>query len=329
MDNGENGGPAIVYVIAGCIAGAIEAIATWPTEYIKTKLQLQKQSQDKLINNRTELAVSTSYEYEAKSPTSFVLMAVQSVDDMLDDPPPLLLPYTDMISGMIYTVKTLGFFALYYGLTPTLLGSIPKAGLRFGLFSWFSNMLRDDDGILSIEMCFVAGCAAGVVEALLVVAPVETIKTKCIQLDMPFWEGLKEIVQLEGIGGVYTGWLATVVKQSSNHGLRFVWYSEYKRMVTHDGQYALTPTMALFGGMTAGTFAALANQPADVIKTRMQGVRAEYTSTWDCIRKTFASEGVAGFYTGIVPRLSRVIPGQGILFLSYEMIVAALLFYFT
>lgn len=314
----ENSGPAIVYIIAGAIAGAIEAIATWPTEYIKTKLQLQKQCQDNI--NRIEALSSSSYDTKDRD-----FVAGMMADDLMD--PPLLLPYTDMISGIIYTVRTLGFFALYRGLAPTLIGSIPKAGLRFGLFSWFSNLLRDDDGILSLDMCLVAGFAAGVVEALLVVAPVETIKTKCIQLDMDFWEGLKEIFRLEGIGGVYTGVWATVLKQSSNQALRFVWYSSYKRVVTHDGQYAMTPMMAFFGGMTAGIFSALGNQPMDVIKTRMQGIRAEYTSIWDCIRKTFAREGIPGFYTGIVPRLSRVIPGQGILFLSYEMIVSAILFY--
>merc|ERR1712086_237143 len=148
------------------------------------------------------------------------------------------------ISGVVYTVKTLGFFALYYGLTPTLLGSIPKAGIRFGVFSWLSRLLQDDEGTLSIGNCFLAGCMAGIVEALLVVVPAETIKTKCIQLDLPFWEGLTEILRLEGLGGIYTGGLATVVKQSTNHGLRFVWYSEYRRIVTHEGQDALTPLMA-------------------------------------------------------------------------------------
>lgn len=31
-------------------------------------------------------------------------------------------------------------------------------------------------------------------------------------------------------------------------------------------------------------------------------------------------EGVAGLYKGLVPRLGRVIPGQGIIFMSYERI---------
>lgn len=35
-----------------------------------------------------------------------------------------------------------------------------------------------------------------------------------------------------------------------------------------------------------------------------------------------ASEGPKGLYKGVVPRLGRVIPGQGIIFMSYERIQA-------
>lgn len=43
------------------------------------------------------------------------------------------LPYTGMVSGLSYYVRTTGFLSLYRGLAPTLIGSIPKAGIRFGL----------------------------------------------------------------------------------------------------------------------------------------------------------------------------------------------------
>ncbi|CAN0234431.1 unnamed protein product, partial [Hapterophycus canaliculatus] len=32
------------------------------------------------------------------------------------------------------------------------------------------------------------------------------------------------------------------------------------------------------------------------------------------------AEGAKGLYKGVVPRLGRVIPGQGIIFMSYERI---------
>jgi solute carrier family 25 citrate transporter 1 len=88
----------------------------------------------------------------------------------------------------------------------------------------------------------------------------------------------------------------------------------------------LEANLQLFiGGMTAGMLSTIGNQPLDVLKTRMQGIRSEYSSAWECIYKTFRREGIAGFYTGIVPRLARVIPGQGIIFMSFEFIVSILM----
>jgi solute carrier family 25 citrate transporter 1 len=115
------------------------------------------------------------------------------------------LPYTGMVSGLSYTVRTTGFLSLYRGLAPTLIGSVPKAGIRFGLNSVIKDLLRDKDGKLTPGKNFLAGLGAGVSEALVIVAPVETVKTKCIELNMPFIKGLKHIVATEGIVGVYQG----------------------------------------------------------------------------------------------------------------------------
>jgi solute carrier family 25 citrate transporter 1 len=90
-------------------------------------------------------------------------------------------------------------------LAPTLVGSVPKAGIRFGLNSVIKEKLRDKNGKLTIGKNFVAGLGAGVTEALLIVAPVETVKTKVIELNMSFVTGLKHIIKTEGLGGVYKG----------------------------------------------------------------------------------------------------------------------------
>lgn len=177
------------------------------------------------------------------------------------------LPYTSMISGLTYTVQTTGFFSLYRGLAPTLIGSIPKAGIRFGLNSVIKEALRDEQGHLTPGKHFVAGLGAGVSEALIIVAPVETVKTKCIELDQPFVKGFKHIVQTEGLVGVYQGAAATAMKQGSNQGLRFMWFNEYKRVLEEKG-IAMTPLMGLLGGMSAGCFSTLGNNPFDVVKVR-------------------------------------------------------------
>lgn len=231
------------------------------------------------------------------------------------------LPYTGMVSGLRYTVQTTGFLSLYRGLAPTLIGSIPKAGIRFGLNAILKDNLRDANGNLTPAKNFVAGLGAGVTEALIIVAPVETVKTKCIETNMAFVKGFKHILANEGVAGIYQGAAATAMKQGSNQGLRFMWFNEYKKMVTNDGETPMTPLLGLFGGMSAGCFSTLGNNPFDAVKTRMQGTHAsQYTSTLDCFRQILSKEGVGAFYAGVVPRLGRVVPGQGIIFMSFESI---------
>jgi solute carrier family 25 citrate transporter 1 len=51
----------------------------------------------------------------------------------------------------------------------------------------------------------------------------------------------------------------------------------------------------------------MANNPVDVIKTKMQGINAHhYDGFADCGRQIMHESGVAGFYAGVVPRLCRV-----------------------
>jgi len=54
----------------------------------------------------------------------------------------------------------------------------------------------------------------------------------------------------------------------------------------------------------------------------MQGTKAkQYGNTLDCFKQVLSKEGVGAFYAGVVPRLGRVVPGQGIIFMSFETIV--------
>lgn len=104
--------------------------------------------------------------------------------------------------------------------------------------------------------------------------------------------------------------------------LRFVVLCRYKRAVLgYTGEENLNSVQSLFGGMTAGCCSVLGNNPIDTIKTRMQGTQAaQYKGTMDCVMQTVRNEGLAGFYKGALARMGRVVPGQGVLFMTYEKI---------
>ena len=230
--------------------------------------------------------------------------------------------YTGIVSCAQYTLKTTGFLSFYRGMLVTLIGSIPKAGIRFGGVSKVKNVLRKEDGSLTAARTLLAGMTAGAIEATVAVTPAETIKTRLIDGNKGLLRGVLDILKKEGIGGLYKGWGPTVAKQSSNVGLRFMAFDQYKFFMTNNGERQLKPYEQFLGGMCSGCFSTLCNNPADMVKTRMQGLEAasRYSSVIDCIQKVVQKEGVLAFWKGVGPRLSRVVPGQGIIFMSYEQI---------
>lgn len=155
------------------------------------------------------------------------------------------------------------------------------------------------------------------------VTPLETMKTKMIETNTGLISGVRLILAESGIRGLYQGLSATIIKQASNQGLRFMFFNKYKDIVTGEGATPLSPIGALLGGMGAGCFSTLGNNPADVIKTQMQGRSAAlYTSTADCALQLWRAGGVGAFYKGCLARMGRVVPGQGIIFMSFESIQA-------
>ncbi len=155
---------------------------------------------------------------------------------------------------------------------------------------------------------FLAGMGAGIVEAVVAVTPIDTIKTKLIESNKSTIEGVRYIVRTSGIKGIYQGVFATMLKQGSNQGLRFMFFNKYKEQMALAG-VAISPLVSLAGGMLAGCFSTLLNNPIDVVKTRLQG-GGSYAGTLDCFQRIATEEGLRGFYRGVIPRLGRVVPGQ-------------------
>jgi len=266
-------------ILSGGIAGGLETIVIWPTEYTKTLLQLQ-------TNKQTP-------------------------------------KYKGMIDCATQQINKYGAVGLYRGMVPALGFAIPKAGIKFGSFSFFHSLIikntnNEDMPIKNLT----AGMMAGVTEAILVVTPQETLKTKLIEMNNGFYNGIKTIVKNEGVLGIYNGLIPTILKQSTNQGLRFMSYGIYKNAIMNiNGNQKITTSQSFIGGMIGGSISTLCNNPIDVVKTRMQGLNShQYNSTLNCIRIIIKKEGVYAFYKGLIPRLMRVIPGQGIIFASYEKI---------
>jgi len=160
-----------------------------------------------------------------------------------------------------------------------------------------------------------SGGAAGVVEALVAVIPMETIKTKFIhdmnsknpKYNKGMIHGVSSIIKTEGFSGIYKGVSATVAKQGGNQMSRFAiqgivndfWVGKVKRKLF------LRETFVT-GGI-AGFFSSYLTQPFDTAKTKMQGLdSSKYKSLIDCMKTIVKENGVSGLWKGITPRAVRV-----------------------
>lgn len=107
-----------------------------------------------------------------------------------------------------HIVTTEGFFALYKGLTPTLVSGVPFVALQMTLFSELSRRApRNADGTRSLLWMMPAGACAGVVAQTLTY-PGDTVR---------------KLMMVDGVGGApraYSGMVDCCRKIAARHGWR-------------------------------------------------------------------------------------------------------------
>ena len=82
-----------------------------------------------------------------------------------------------MINTMKQTFRERGFLGFYRGYGALLMFSVPKNQVRFGTYTFMQTSVLTEK---SKKNNFLCGLAAGASEAVLVVTPQETLKTKLI-----------------------------------------------------------------------------------------------------------------------------------------------------
>ncbi|XP_014230306.1 putative tricarboxylate transport protein, mitochondrial [Trichogramma pretiosum] len=135
-----------------------------------------------------------------------------------------------------------------------------------------------------------------------------------------FFHGVGIILKEHGFRGVYQGLGPTMIKQGSNQAIRFFVMESCKDWYKGGDNSKPVPKLVVGAfGAIAGAASVYGNTPIDVIKTRMQGLEAsKYKNSWDCAVKIWQNEGPRAFYKGTVPRLGRVCLDVAITFMIYD-----------
>ena len=136
-------------------------------------------------------------------------------------------------------------------------------------------------------------------------------------------DALIKIVKTDGVHGIYRGLTPTIMKQGTNQMVRFPFQTFFVSLMTRgDKELKKSPLVNGIAGAFAGAASVLVTMPQDTIKTRMQGEEAKklYKNTLDCAKQIIKKDGVLFFYAGTWPRLIRVSLDVGITFFIYPLL---------
>ncbi|KAK2721465.1 calcium-binding mitochondrial carrier protein Aralar1-like isoform X2 [Artemia franciscana] len=218
-----------------------------------------------------------------------------------------------------------GFFGLYRGLVPQLMGVAPEKAIKLTTNDLVRDKLTDKNGNLPLWAEAVAGgCAGG--SQVVFTNPLEIVKIR-LQVAGEIATATKVsalgVVKDLGFFGLYKGAKACFLRDIPFSAIYFPAYAHAKAALANENGYN-SPWSLLAAGALAGVPAASLVTPADVIKTRLQVVARQgqttYSGVFDAARKIWAEEGGAAFWKGATARVFRSSPQFGVTLVTYELL---------
>ncbi|XP_005152663.1 electrogenic aspartate/glutamate antiporter SLC25A12, mitochondrial [Melopsittacus undulatus] len=269
----------------GSVAGAVGATAVYPIDLVKTRMQNQR-STGSVVG---ELMYKNSFDCFKK------------------------------------VLRFEGFFGLYRGLLPQLIGVAPEKAIKLTVNDFVRDKFTKKDGSIPLPAEVLAGGCAGASQVIFT-NPLEIVKIR-LQVAGEITTGPRvsaiSVIKDLGLLGLYKGAKACFLRDIPFSAIYFPVYAHSKLMLADENGHVGGLNL-LTAGAIAGVPAASLVTPADVIKTRLQvAARAgqtTYSGVIDCFRKILKEEGASAFWKGAGARVFRSSPQFGVTLVTYELL---------
>ncbi|XP_069547162.1 solute carrier family 25 member 55a isoform X1 [Brachyistius frenatus] len=268
--------------------------------------------------------------------------------------------YKNMMDCLVKTVRSEGYFGMYRGAAVNLTLVTPEKAIKLAANDFFRHHLSKDGKGLTVFKEMLAGCGAGMCQVI-ITTPMEMLKiqlqdagrlaaqqqkpimmspTKLVAtntvLSRSYNSGTvasapraasatqiaKELVRTQGIRGLYRGLGATLMRDVPFSIIYFPLFANLNRLGKPSPEKPSPFFWAFLSGCAAGSVAAVAVNPCDVVKTRLQtlnkGASEEtYAGVVDCVSKLLRKEGPSAFLKGAGCRALVIAPLFGIAQVMY------------
>lgn len=234
------------------------------------------------------------------------------------------------LSGMaVQVVRNHGFFALYNGLSASILRQLTYSMTRFAIYEGMKNNVLGKGGEMPFYQKVLLGGVAGAVGGF-VGTPADMINVR-MQNDVKLpvnerrnykhaIDGLIQVYSKEGATKLFSG--ATMA--SSRAVLvtigQLSFYDQIKQMLLLSGFFKDNIVLHFSSSFAAGAIATLLTMPLDVLKTRLMNAPPGTYSSIGACAKDIMKTGPSGFFKGFVPAFVRLGPHTILTFIFFEQL---------
>ena len=218
-------------------------------------------------------------------------------------------------------VYNYGIKSLYKGINASLAQVGGKAAIRFTVYDYINNLLRDNNGYICNQKKLISGLMAGTIESIVWTAPTERIKI-LQQKNSKYTFNTLKIINMYGFKGLYIGTIPTIIKQSTSVGIRFWLYNVLKdKFINSDKNISSIKTLCI--GFIAGSCSTVLNHPFDVIKSNIQSNETQKKiNIYKCFKQLIKENDVLSLFNGLNARFIRTGIAQGVTFVVYENFIS-------
>ncbi|KAM6131923.1 LOW QUALITY PROTEIN: electrogenic aspartate/glutamate antiporter SLC25A12, mitochondrial [Phoenicopterus ruber ruber] len=217
-----------------------------------------------------------------------------------------------------------GFFGLYRGLLPQLIGVAPEKAIKLTVNDFVRDKFTKKDGSIPLPAEVLAGGCAGASQVIFT-NPLEIVKIR-LQVAGEITTGPRvsalSVIKDLGLLGLYKGAKACFLRDIPFSAIYFPVYAQSKLMLADENCQVEGNLLA--AGSHCRCACCFLVTPADVIKTRLQvAARAgqtTYSGVIDCFGKILREEGPFGFLEGSWSSVFRSSPQFGVTLVTYELL---------
>ncbi|GFY29049.1 mitochondrial dicarboxylate carrier [Trichonephila clavipes] len=226
-------------------------------------------------------------------------------------------------------IRQQGVFALYNGLSASILRQLTYSTTRFGIYEVVKQNISSPDENLPFYKKILLAAGAGACGGL-VGTPADMVNVRMQNdIKLPFeqrrnykhaLDGLLQVYRREGVRYLFSGATTATSRAVLMTIGQISFYDQIKQVLLQTAYFSDNLVTHFTASTMAGAVATTMTQPLDVLKTRMMNAKpGEYKSLWHCIAVT-AKLGPLGFFKGYIPAFVRLAPHTVLTFIFFEQL---------